>query len=169
MITIDVACGLGSFDEEKELEKLRAAAAPPPEEAEPAAEEQPPAPEGEGEGEGDAEPKEEEPQPEPAQEPIADPNGAIYERVMYLIPYKSSQMLQRIYKSIEKINLVGIGHNEDDSVRMLTTKELSDEEKANRLLDVITGYEFMDAEFRIIVLEGIGGRGWSMHKFYEQN
>ena len=88
---------------------------------------------------------------------------------MYLIPYKSSQMLQRIYKSIEKINLVGIGHTEDDSVRMLTTKELSDEEKANRLLDVITGYEFMDAEFRIIVLEGIGGRGWSMHKFYEQN
>ena len=93
MITIDVACGLGSFDEEKELAKLRAAAAPPEEEAEPAAEEQPPAPEGEGEGEGDAEPKEEEPQPEPAQEPIADPNGAIYERVMYLIPYKSSQML----------------------------------------------------------------------------
>ena len=32
MITIDVACGLGSFDEEKELARLRAEMAPPVEE-----------------------------------------------------------------------------------------------------------------------------------------
>jgi hypothetical protein len=56
-----------------------------------------------------------------------------------------------------------------DNVRYLNTKEFSAEEKANRKLDVLGGIELMDAECRIYIIEGLGGRGFGMSKFYEQN
>ena len=88
---------------------------------------------------------------------------------MYLMPYKSGELLQKLYKSIERINLDGIGYPDSDNARLLSTKELSPEERANRKLDVISGYEFIDSEYRILVLEGIGGKGHGMYRFYHQN
>jgi len=84
------------------------------------------------------------------------------------MPYKSPIIHKSIYKSIQEINLNGIGQ-EDGNVRVLNTKEFTEEERANRVLDVITGFEFIDSEYRILILEGIGGKGWGMNKLYREN
>ena len=58
----------------------------------------------------------------------------------------------------------GIG--EKDNVRVLNTKVLSEQERGNRKLDILGGFEFIDSEFRILVLEGLGGQGNGMDRFY---
>ena len=60
-----------------------------------------------------------------------------------------------MYASIEQINLAGIG--EKDNVRVLNTKVLSEQEWGNWKLDILGGFEFIDSEFWILVLEGLGG------------
>jgi hypothetical protein len=45
----------------------------------------------------------------------------------------------------------------------LNTKELTEQEKNNRLLDYMGGFELIDSEMRIFVLEGLGGYGNSMN------
>lgn len=40
-------------------------------------------------------------------------------------------------------------------VRSLTTKALSEEERASRELDYLGGFEVLDGEFRMFVLEGL--------------
>lgn len=52
---------------------------------------------------------------------------------------------------------------EFDSVRYLNTKEFSEEERKNRKLDFIGGFELMDPEFRMFVFEGLGGSGRGIH------
>lgn len=84
---------------------------------------------------------------------------------MYIFPYKSSDLLKRLYQSIEQINLEGIGEREN--VWVLNTKVLSDAERANWKLDILGGFEFIDSEFRILVLEGLGGSGKGMDRFYQ--
>ena len=85
------------------------------------------------------------------------------------MPYKSAQLLAACTKSIERINLDGIGHSDSDNVRLLSTKELSAEERADRKLDVLGGFEFIDSEFRILVIEGLGGKGHGVHRWYQEN
>jgi hypothetical protein len=166
VISVDLAYNIGEFDEKEELQKLR------PKEGEEAAEppkkEQPPEPV--------KEPKQEEPEkaeesdkeePRDVPEEISDENAAIYERAVYILPYEnSSELLGKIYNSIEEINLEGL--NLENS-KQLNTKEFSEEEKTNRTLDFIGGFEMMDSEFRMIVIEGLGGKGHSMNKFYQKN
>ena len=68
--------------------------------------------------------------------------------------------------SFERINLAGL--NLENS-RYLNTKELSEEERNNRQLDFIGGFEIMDSEFRMFIIEGIGGKGRGMDQFYRAN
>ena len=75
-------------------------------------------------------------------------------------------MVQKVQESIEKVNMRGL---QVDSVRYLNTKELSEEEKANRRLDVIGGFELMDTEHRVFIIEGLGGEGKGMNCFYNEN
>lgn len=56
-----------------------------------------------------------------------------------------------------------------ENTRYLNTKELNEEERANRTLDFLGGFELMDSEMRIFVFEGLGGEGNSMSQFYEAN
>lgn len=74
--------------------------------------------------------------------------------------------MSRILESIEKINLEGL---KLENYRQLNTKEFCDAERANRTLDFLGGFELMDSEFRMIVIEGLGGKGHSMNKFYKLN
>jgi hypothetical protein len=84
-----------------------------------------------------------------------------------VLPYEnSSELLNKILDSIEKINLEGL--NLENS-KQLNTKEFSEEERKDRRLDFIGGFEIMDSEFRMFVVEGLGGKGHSMHKFYKMN
>jgi hypothetical protein len=49
------------------------------------------------------------------------------------------------------------------NVRYLNTKELSNDDKVNRKLDFIGGFELMDKEMRVYIFEGLGGEGKSMN------
>ena len=161
IISVDLAYNIGEFDEAKEIEALKQKLV---------------------ETEGLKEPLKEELKHQDSKETskpeeeliidenveiINDINGSIYERAVYIIPYENSaELLKKIYDSIEKINLEGL-HLEN--IRQLNTKEFSDTEKQNRLLEFLGGFELMDTEFRMIVLEGLGGKGHSMNKFYLMN
>lgn len=96
-------------------------------------------------------------------EPIVDINGAIFERMILIIPYKSPEIVKHIEAVFERINLVGL--NLENS-RYLNTKELSEEEKADRTLDFLGGFEIMDTDFRMFIIEGLGGKGHGMDQFY---
>lgn len=76
--------------------------------------------------------------------------------------------MAKIHRTIEEINLEGLDIP-DKNVRMLNTKEFSEEERENRLLDFVGGFELMDNEIRMLVVEGVGGKGRSMNKFYRAN
>lgn len=99
-------------------------------------------------------------------EPIVDINGAIFERIIIIVPYKSPEIVKHIEAIFERINLAGL--NLENS-RYLNTKELSKEERRNRSLDFLGGFEIMDSEFRMFILEGLGGRGHGMEQFYRAN
>ena len=92
-------------------------------------------------------------------DPITDINGSIFERMIIIVPYKSPETVKHIEATFEKINLTGL--NLENS-RYLNTKELSEEERADRALDFLGGFEIMDAEFRMFIIEGLGGRGRGM-------
>lgn len=51
----------------------------------------------------------------------------------------------------------------------MNTKELSEAEKNNRLLDFLGGFELIDSEMRIFVFEGLGGKNNCMNRFYLRN
>jgi len=92
-------------------------------------------------------------------EPEIDLDGAIFERIVIIVPYKSPDSVKSIEASFERINLAGL---KLENARYLNTKELSEEEKADRNLDFLGGFEIMDAEFRMFIIEGVGGAGRSM-------
>ena len=51
----------------------------------------------------------------------------------------------------------------------MNTKELTEDEKKNRRLDFLGGFEMIDAEMRMFVLEGLGGQFHGMDRFYRAN
>jgi hypothetical protein len=55
------------------------------------------------------------------------------------------------------------------NARYLSTKEFSEEEKNDRKLDFIGGFCLMDQEYRMYILEGLGGEGRGIHQFYQDN
>ena len=99
-------------------------------------------------------------------EPILDINGAIFERIIIIVPYKSPEAVKHIEATFERINLAGL--NLENS-RYLNTKELTEEERADRAIDFLGGFEIMDSEFRMFIIEGLGGRGHGMDQFYRAN
>lgn len=82
------------------------------------------------------------------------------------MPYKSPEAVKHIEATFERINLAGL--NLENS-RYLNTKELTEEERADRVLDFLGGFEIMDSEFRMFIIEGLGGRGHGMDQFYRAN
>ena len=99
-------------------------------------------------------------------EEISDWGGPIFERMIIILPYKAPDSVKAIEASFERINLAGL--NLENS-RYLNTKELNEEERNDRKLDFLGGFEIMDNEFRMFVLEGIGGKGRGMDQFYRAN
>ena len=97
---------------------------------------------------------------------IPDMNAAIFERMIIILPYRASEAVKTIEASFERINLAGLNLSNS---RYLNTKELSEAERNNRGLNFLGGFELMDAEFRVYVIEGLGGSGLSMDQFYRDN
>jgi len=97
---------------------------------------------------------------------ILDLNGPIFERIIIIVPYKSPETVKCIEATFERINLAGL---KLENSRYLNTKELSEEERADRTLDYLGGFEIMDSEFRMFILEGLGGKGRGIDLFYRAN
>lgn len=83
-----------------------------------------------------------------------DEDAAIFQRMIIKVPYKAKDAIRSIEKNFEQINIAGLGL---ESVAQLNTKELSEEEKKNRKLDYLGGFELIDREMRMYVIEGLGG------------
>ena len=94
-----------------------------------------------------------------APEPILDINGPIFERIVIIVPYKCPETVKHIEAMFERINLAGLNL---ENARYLNTKELTEAERSDRSLDFLGGFELMDSEFRMFIIEGLGGRGHSM-------
>lgn len=71
-----------------------------------------------------------------------------------------------MHASFERVNLELLNL---DSVIYLNTKELTEDEKNDRTLDYLGGFELMDSEMRLLLIEGIGGENNSIDKFYKAN
>ncbi len=85
---------------------------------------------------------------------MAKPKIGIYERAIYVIAYKATELLQKIQTAHQEINLAGLGIM-GGGERDLNTKALSKYERMNRDLDVITGFELIDSQKRMFVFEGL--------------
>jgi hypothetical protein len=77
---------------------------------------------------------------------------------VYIFPYKSTELIPRLLEAVGIINLDAFGQK---NPLFLTTKSLSEDEKKNEELDIITGIEFMDNEHRTFILEGLSNKGMS--------
>lgn len=97
---------------------------------------------------------------------FTDLNEAIYERMVLILPYKSPENVKCIERAFEAVNLEGLNL---ENARYLNTKELSKEEREDRELNFLGGFELMDSEMRMFVIEGLGGEGNAMDKFYKAN
>jgi hypothetical protein len=86
--------------------------------------------------------------------------------MVIIIPYKCPSTVKAIQESFEKINLDCLNL---ESARYLNTKELSEEDKKDRKVDFLGGFELIDAEHRIFIVEGLGGEGKSISRFYRMN
>ncbi len=83
--------------------------------------------------------------------------------MIIVLPYRSSAKVKHIESCFESINLKCLGLS---NIRYLNIKELTEEEKSNRSLDFLGGFELMDKEMRMYILEGQAGEGKSMQQFY---
>ena len=86
--------------------------------------------------------------------------------MIIILPYKAPTEVKQIQASFERINLQGL---KLDNARYLNTKELTEAERNNRNLDYLGGFELMDSEMRMFIIEGLGGQGHSMEQFYLAN
>lgn len=55
-----------------------------------------------------------------------DPNDAIFERMVIVVPYKSPEIVTKLMNCFDRINLAGLNL---ESVLYLNTKEFTEEEK----------------------------------------
>lgn len=93
-------------------------------------------------------------------------DGAVFQRMILIVPYRAQEQVKRIETSFENINIEGLGL---PNSRYLNTKELTAEDKVNKDLDFLGGFELMDKEMRMYVIEGLSGEGHSMDLFYKAN
>ena len=87
-------------------------------------------------------------------------SDAIFERMVIIVPYKASDKVKSIENAFENINLNGL---DLPNARYLNTKELSEDDRNNRDLDFLGGFELIDREMRCYVIEGLGGEGKAMN------
>jgi hypothetical protein len=109
-------------------------------------------------GKGKNEPREEEePQGPPPEKPLN------LERFIYITTYYDSNFMQVLKKLFEEINQAAFNLR---SVKEIYTRGLSDEERDNNEIDYISGFQIIDKNLRITILEGITGKGMKKVKEY---
>ena len=92
------------------------------------------------------EPEEEEPQGPPPEKPLN------LERFIYVTNYLDSNFMQTLKLLFEEINQTAFNLK---SVKEIYTKGLTEEERDNNEIDYISGFQLIDKNIRITILEGI--------------
>jgi hypothetical protein len=54
--------------------------------------------------------------------------------------------------------------SDEGGIRALTTKALTDKEKKSKTLDFLSGFELLDSEVRVFVLEGLSNKIYLIKK-----
>lgn len=67
--------------------------------------------------------------------------GAIFERMIIIMPYVAIDTVKNIEETFEHLNLKNLNLA---SAKYLNTKELTEKERADRTLDFLSGFEIMD-------------------------
>ena len=108
-------------------------------------------------GKNKNEPEEEEPKGPPPEKPLN------LERFIYVTNYLDSNFMQNLKQLFEEINQTAFNLK---SVKEIYTKGLTDEERDNNEIDYISGFQLIDKNIRITILEGITGK--AMKKIKER-
>ena len=93
--------------------------------------------------------EEEEPQGPPPEKPLN------LERFIYVTNYLDSNFMQTLKELFEEINQAAFNLK---SVKEIYTKGLTEEERDNNEIDYISGFQLIDKNIRITILEGITGK-----------
>ena len=93
--------------------------------------------------------EEEEPQGPPPEKPLN------LERFIYVTNYLDSNFMQNLKQLFEEINQTAFNLK---SVKEIYTKGLTEEERDNNEIDYISGFQLIDKNIRITILEGITGK-----------
>uniref|UniRef100_A0A8C5QS43 DUF4550 domain-containing protein n=1 Tax=Leptobrachium leishanense TaxID=445787 RepID=A0A8C5QS43_9ANUR len=85
-----------------------------------------------------------------------------YSRLIYIFDYENRKLLHTVIREITEINakalnLDGIPH--DQIHRILAKIDLTDGQKVDPKLDILTGIHVMDGSFHLFVLEGLKDEG----------
>ena len=92
-------------------------------------------------------------------------NEPIFERLIYYVPYKSPEFVEKLQNAFAEINLK-VANIDVGGIRALSTKLLTEEEKNSREFDFLSGVEIMDETFRLFIFEGLSEGAIS--KLYSQ-
>eukprot|EP00742_Colponemidia_sp_Colp-10_P004900 GILJ01005233.1.p1 GENE.GILJ01005233.1~~GILJ01005233.1.p1 ORF type:complete len:1081 (-),score=175.82 GILJ01005233.1:102-3344(-) len=87
-----------------------------------------------------------------------------FQRAVYVMRYGNVTLLKAILNGLQLLNAKALGM-ESAPVRALATRQLTDSEKRNPNLNVITGFQIIDSRMRMIVIEGLGEG--AMKEFYQ--
>ena len=101
--------------------------------------------------------EEEEPQGPPPEKPLN------LERFIYVTTYLDSNFISNLKQLFEEINQEAFNLK---SVKEIYTKGLTEEERDNNEIDYISGFQLIDRNIRITILEGITGK--AMKKIKEK-
>ncbi|KAL9960808.1 hypothetical protein ACROYT_G034311 [Oculina patagonica] len=83
-------------------------------------------------------------------------------RVIYVFEYKNAPFLRQLQSEITAVNAEAL---ELDTLPQhvieaaLSTYKLSKDQRKNKKLDIITGFQVLDGQYHVFVLEGLGAKG----------
>ena len=103
------------------------------------------------------------PPPQAEAEPAQDVKKDVFERVVYILPYRDAEWVKRVEDIFYSVNLKTFKFN---SKRELTNHLLSEADKESLSLDFVTGLQIVDPEGRIYIIEGLKEGG--MKQFHQQ-
>ena len=80
----------------------------------------------------------------------------IFERFIYITTYYDSDFLEKIKLLFEEINQKAFNLS---SPKEINTHSLSEEERQSNDIDYISGFQLLDNQKRITIIEGLAGKG----------
>eukprot|EP00794_Sanderia_malayensis_P005993 gene5993-6689_t len=97
-----------------------------------------------------------------AKKTIANPKECPFSRLIYIFDYDNTQFLKTLQSEVTSINAKSLQLNDLPKHVMeaaLSTYKLNELEQKSKTLDIITGFQIIDGNYHIFVLEGLRDQG----------